>query len=203
MNFKYYDIISTLICGVVLLFVVSIVTNWDISKVNVVIVLSLAYVMGYILNAVSAILEPLYYWFMGGMPSDKLLRFPESNCCGKVRKYTGFGRVRFYEYEKVVKLLREELDDADADEKKMFGKAMSYSNSNDKSRVPDFNAHYAFSRVMLTLVLVSTCLIMTKYYDVWWAWLITLLVILLVGRRCKERGYYYAREVLIEYLKNK
>ena len=85
----------------------------------------------------------------------------------------------------------------------MFGKAMSYSNSNDKSRVPDFNAHYAFSRVMLTLVLVSACLIMTKYYDVWWAWLITLLVILLVGHRCKERGYYYAREVLIEYLKNK
>lgn len=203
MNFKYYDIINTLICGVVLLFVVSIVINWDISKVNVVIVLSLAYVMGYILNAVSALLEPLYYWFMGGMPSDKLLRFPEPNCCGKVRKYTGFGRVRFYEYEKVVKLLREELDDADADEKKMFGKAMSYSNSNDKSRVPDFNAHYAFSRVMLTLVLVSTCLIMTKYYDVWWAWLITLLVILLVGRRCKERGYYYAKEVLIEYLKNK
>lgn len=203
MNFKYYDIISTLICGVVLLFVVSIVINWDISKVNVVIVLSLAYVMGYILNAVSALLEPLYYWFMGGMPSDKLLRFPEPNCCGKVRKYTGFGRVRFYEYEKVVKLLREELDDADADEKKMFGKAMSYSNSNDKSRVPDFSAHYAFSRIMLTLVLVSTCLIMTKYYDVWWAWLITLLVILLVGHRCKERGYYYAREVLIEYLKNK
>ena len=159
--------------------------------------------MGYILNAVSALLEPLYYWFMGGMPSDKLLRFPEPNCCGKVRKYTGFGRVRFYEYEKVVKLLREELDDVDADEKKMFGKAMSYSNSNDKSRVPDFNAHYAFSRVMLTLVLVSACLIMTKYYDVWWAWLITLLVILLVGHRCKERGYYYAREVLIEYLKNK
>lgn len=203
MNFKYYDIISTLICGVVLLFVVSIVINWDISKVNVVIVLSLAYVMGYILNAVSALLEPLYYWFMGGMLSDKLLRFPEPNCCGKVRKYTGFGRVRFYEYEKVVKLLREELDDVDADEKKMFGKAMSYSNSNDKSRVPDFNAHYAFSRVMLTLVLVSACLIMTKYYDVWWAWLITLLVILLVGHRCKERGYYYAREVLIEYLKNK
>ena len=34
MNFKYYDIISTLICGVVLLFVVSIVINWDISKVT-------------------------------------------------------------------------------------------------------------------------------------------------------------------------
>lgn len=203
MNFKYYDIISTLISGVVLLFVVSIVINWDISKVNVVIVLSLAYVIGYILNAVSALLEPLYYCFMGGMPSDKLLRFPKPNCCGKVRKYTGFGRVRFYEYEKVVNLLREELGDADADEKKMFGKAMSYSNSNDKSRVPDFNAHYAFSRVILTLVLISACLIMTKYYDVWWAWLITLLVILLVGRRCKERGYYYAREVLIEYLKNK
>ena len=80
---------------------------------------------------------------------------------------------------------------------------MSYSNSNDKTRVPDFNAHYAFSRVMLTLVVVSSAVMMTHYYDKWWAWVIAVGVILLSGNRCKERGYYYAREVLVEYIKAK
>jgi hypothetical protein len=203
MNFKYYDVLSTLISGVVLLFVLSIVIDWNINDFNVTILLSLAYVIGYMLNALSALLEPLYYWFMGGKPSDKLLKAPKPSCCGKTRKYTGFGRIRFYEYEKAVKLLKQELDDNKASEGKMFGKAMSYSNSNEKTRVPDFNAQYAFSRVMLTLAIVSVGVAMPKYYDFWWAWLIALAVIILTGLRCKERGYYYAREVLIEYLKVK
>lgn len=75
MNFKYYDVLSTLISGVVLLFVLSIVIDWDINDINVTVLLSLAYVMGYMLNALSALLEPLYYWFMGDKPSDKLLKF--------------------------------------------------------------------------------------------------------------------------------
>lgn len=74
MNFKYYDVLSTLISGVVLLFVLSIVIDWDINDINVTMLLSLAYVMGYLLNALSALLEPLYYWFIGGKPSDKLLK---------------------------------------------------------------------------------------------------------------------------------
>lgn len=61
MNFKYYDVLSTLISGVVLLFVLSIVIDWDINDINVTVLLSLAYVMGYMLNALSALLEPLYY----------------------------------------------------------------------------------------------------------------------------------------------
>lgn len=53
MNFKYYDVLSTLISGVVLLFVLSIVIDWDINDINVTVLLSLAYVMGYMLNALS------------------------------------------------------------------------------------------------------------------------------------------------------
>ena len=203
MNFKYYDTLSSLISGTVLLFVISMTTNWDMIQLNVAIILALAYVSGYMLNALSALLEPIYYWFMGGMPSDKLLTPPKSNSQGKVRNYTGFGRIRFYEYDKAVSCLKQDLNDENANEKKMFGKAMSISNSNEQTRIPDFNAQYAFSRVMLTLTIVSSALIMPKYYDILWAWLIVVLVIFLVGYRCKERGYYYAREVLIEYLKTK
>jgi hypothetical protein len=203
MQFKYYDTLSSLISGSVLLFVLSLAIGWDIKDVNVVILLAVAYVLGYLINAISAMAEPVYYWFMGGLPSDKLLTPPMPSSCGKERKYTGFGRIRFYEYEKAIRLLREELDDDKADPRKMFGKAMSYSNSNDKTRVPDFNAHYAFSRVMLTLVIISAALMMTQYYNKWWSWVIAVGVILLFGIRCKERGYYYAKEVLVEYINAK
>ena len=104
MNFKYYDVLSTLISGVILLFVLSIVIDWNINNINATVLLSLAYVMGYMLNALSALLEPLYYWFMGGKPSEKLLKAPKSSCCGKTGNYTGFGRIRFYEYEKTIKV---------------------------------------------------------------------------------------------------
>lgn len=203
MQFKYYDTLSTLISGTVLLFVLSLAVGWDMKDINVVILLAVAFVFGYLVNAISAMAEPVYYWFMGGMPSNKLLTPPTPNCRGKVRKYTGFGRVRFYEYDKAIQMLRKELSDENAGPRKMFGKAMSYSNSNGNTRVPDFNAHYAFSRVMLTLVIVSSVLMMTQYYDKWWAWVIAVGVILMTGHRCKERGYYYAREVLIEYIKVK
>lgn len=203
MSFKYYDSLSMLISGTVLLLVISNAIDWDIAKFNTVVVLAIAYVAGYLLNAVSAFMEPVYYWFMGGKPSSQLLKSPKSRLCGKKRQYTGLGRIRFYEYEKVVKLLKNELNDNHANEEKMFGKAMSYSNANEKTRVPDFNAQYAFSRVMLTLVIVSAGVIIPKYYELWWAWIIAIAAILLVGRRCKEIGYYYAREVLIEYLKAK
>ena len=201
MSFKYYDSLSMLISGTVLLLVISNAIDWDIAKFNTVVVLAIAYVAGYLLNAVSAFMEPVYYWFMGGKPSSQLLKSPKSRLCGKKRQYTGLGRIRFYEYEKVVKLLKNELNDNHANEEKMFGKAMSYSNANEKTRVPDFNAQYAFSRVMLTLVIVSAGVIIPKYYELWWVWIIAIAAILLVGRRCKEIGYYYAREVLIEYLK--
>lgn len=51
MNFKYYDILSTLISGIVLLFTLSITIDWNTTNVNVVILLSLAYVIGYRLYA--------------------------------------------------------------------------------------------------------------------------------------------------------
>jgi len=171
---------------------------------NSILSLALAYVWGYILNAVSGLIEPFYFWTMGGRPSDKLLT-PPSKCriTGKTKNYTGYGRIKFFQYDKAIKMLRDELGDTDACTRKMFGKAMSYSNSNTATRVPDFNAQYAFSRVMLTLALVVGVILSFYYYCQWWYWLIFMVTILLLWNRCKERGYYYAKEVLVEYIKIK
>lgn len=203
MQFKYYDTLSNLISGMALLFALSLATKWDINQVNAVVLTAIAYILGYVLNALSAIIEPAYCWMMGGMPSDVLLTPPKPSCRGKIRDYTGYGRVRFYEYDKAILLLRDELNDPIASTKRMFGKAMSYSNSDGRTRVPDFNAQYGFARVMLTLGFVVAAIVIPLYYTLWWVWGVAALSLLLLGHRCKERGYYFAREVLVEYIKCK
>ncbi len=200
MQFKYYDILSTLITGSVLLFVISLAIDYNIQDINMVILLAMAYILGYFLNALSAFFEPAYYLAMGGTPSDNLLKEPKS----KELTYTGLNRVRFYEYQEAIQLLTKECGGKEVDTRRMFGIAKTYSIADDKTRVPDFSAQYAFSRVVLTLTIVSAASISPYYYDIWWAWIIVIALIYLVGRRCKERGYYYAREILLEYLnKNK
>ena len=80
---------------------------------------------------------------------------------------------------------------------------MSYSNSDSSTRVPDFNAQYAFSRALLTTVIILGVIWGFQLYNELWYWFILIILLYLSYRRCKERGYYYAREVLIEYLHNK
>ena len=198
MKFKYYDMLSTLLTGAVLLFVILYALKLEqILKMNDFFLICLAYMVGYILNAISAIFEKFYYCTLGGRPSDVLLT-PNPNG-GPV----GYGRIKFYDSNKVVKMLKEETGNPDATQAQMFGKAMSYSNGNYDCRVPDFNARYAFSRVFLTLDIMITILLAFSFFDQWWFWVLSVFVLILSWNRCKESGYYYAKEVLVEYLKAK
>ena len=204
MKFKYYDTLNILISGGTFLYVLAEVLEWKILNQNIIVILPISYLIGYFMNTIGAFLEPIYYWLIGGVPSDCLLTPPKTcHFCKKTLNYTGFWRIRFYEYDKAIQLLKDELNDAHASTKKMFGKAMTYSNSNNESRVPDFNAQYAFSRVIFTLVWLSSIILSPLYYNVLWGWLLVLALVIISGIRYKERGYYYAKEVLIEYIKSK
>ena len=109
MVFIYYDTLSSLISGCVLIVVLSFVFEQDTSNMNSILSLALAYVLGYILNAISGLVEPFYFWTMGGRPSDKLLTTPPKNCSsGKIKEYTGYGRIKFFHYDKVIKMRSEE-----------------------------------------------------------------------------------------------
>lgn len=205
MNFKYYDTLSTLICGMCLLMILSKSTGCDIQNYNVLLLLPLAYVLGYFLNAFSALLAPLYFRLTGKKASVVLLNEPEAHWYHVFGNPTspGFDRIRFYEYKLAVELLREELNDPFADEAKMFNRALTYSRADDKSRVPDFNAKYAFSRAMLTLVIVSIVLLRPVYHENSWFWPLSLTFLYLAWRRFKENDFYFVKEVLTEYLRRR
>lgn len=196
MNFRYYDLMSSLISGVLVAVSINIIFDLGFDY-DAVPLMAVAYVIGYFVNAVSAILENLYFWTMGGKPSDVLLT-PVNG-----RPYTGYERIKFYETDHVIDLLKIELNDNNPSLGKMFGRAMSYSNDDKETRVPDFNAQYAFSRVILTTSLILSVLWLSHYYEVWWMWILAIFVVYMSWLRCKERGFYYAREVLTVYIKNK
>lgn len=196
MSFKYYDLLSNLTVGIVVFYAI-----WKFflpdSEISEWVVIPAGYVVGYFVDAISSLIEPLLYKTICGMPSDKLLT-PVPG-----QKWTGIKKVRFYFANEAVKALREDTMDDEADTRKMFSYAMRMVNSNKDCRVPDFNGHYALSRVVFTTVIIAVVIAEIWYYSVWYSWPISIAALLLVWNRFRERGYYYAREVLNEYMKQR
>ena len=196
MSFKYYDLLSNLAVGIVVFYAIwkFVFPDFEISEW---VVIPAGYVVGYILNAISSLIEPLLFKTICGKPSDILLT-PVPG-----QKWTGIKKVKFFFAEETVKSLKKDTGDAEGTTDKLFGYAMRMANPNKDSRVPDFNGHYALTRVILTTVLIAIVLVEVRFYDIWYSWPISLVILLLAWNRYRVWGYYYAREVLNEYLKLK
>ncbi len=72
MNFKYYDLLSNLTIGMVVFysFWKFFLPDYEISEW---IVFPAGYVVGYMLDAFSSLIEPLLFMAINGKPSDRLL----------------------------------------------------------------------------------------------------------------------------------
>lgn len=193
MEFKYYDLLSTIIVGYFAIMAFLFFADIDYNEDYTVAYIAAAFVVGYLINAISSLLENFWYWTIGGMPSDKLLTIDPN------KNYTGIYRVRFYEAEKAIASLKEDLNNQEATTRQMFGCAMRKTNGNQDSRVPDFNAQYAFSRVLLTTLFFVT-IIAIAYHLCDWRYYLMIIPTVIAWNRFRERGYYYAKEVLNEYL---
>jgi len=191
MNFKAYDILSSLVPGFVTLIVLFDFFSMEYNKDWLVPYTAFAFLLGFVINTASSWLEDIYYFTWCGKPSDRLLE-------GK-----SIWKVKFYESEKVKSYLLKEVSTSNPSNNQLFAVAMRNANGKKESRVDDFNANYAFSRAILTTVFISTILILIEYYDDWRAYTVMLPILFGVWLRCKQRAYYYAREILNEYLKSK
>ncbi len=78
---------------------------------------------------------------------------------------------------------------------------MRYTSNN--AKVEDFNASYAFSRSLLTCLLFGSPFLLFSNYNDWKYYAVLIPIVIVVWIRCKQRGYYYAREVLSQFLKYK
>lgn len=191
MNFKAYDILSMLIPGFVVLLIGLKLLGIPYDKDLVVGYTAIAFIVGFLINTLSSWLEGFYFFTWGGKPSENMLN-------GK-----NIWKLKFYESKKVKELLKLEANNQNASNDQLFSIAMRYSNGKKDSRVDDFNASYAFTRVLLTTILIGTIILLIQNSHELKYYFVLIPSLLIVWLRCKQRSYYYVREVLNEYLNKK
>lgn len=187
MNFKVYDILSSLVPGFILLYLFLELTNKPFTNELIVPFTAIAFLIGFIVNTLSSWLEEFYFFTWRGKPSDRLLN-------GK-----DIWKVKFYQSTEIKEILKKETQSNNASNDELYSIAKMYIKGNDQL-INDLNSSYAFSRSMLTVVLiVGIILIIYNYNDLRY-YLGVIAIVLIVWLRCKQRAYYYAREVLSNYL---
>jgi hypothetical protein len=191
MNFKAYDILSSLIPGFLLLLILLTALKIGYDKDLIIAYTAIAFLLGYLINTVSSWMEDVYFFTWGGKPSNNLLS-------GK-----GTWKVKFYHSEQARNLLKSETTNPEPTNDELFSIAMRNVTGLKDSRIDDFNALYAFSRSLLTTVLLGAVILLIQNYYDWRYYAVLIPALLVIWLRSKQRGYYYAREVLNEYLKKR
>ncbi|MET0572149.1 MAG: hypothetical protein ABWZ79_12040 [Pedobacter agri] len=99
---------------------------------------AVAFLLGYVMAALSSWFEGIYYFTWGGKPSTRLLE-------GK-----NIWKIKFYAADKVKNLLKEECSSRNPSMDELFSCAVRKTTGGNNTKIEDFNAHYAFSRSLLT-----------------------------------------------------
>lgn len=201
---QLYDVFSALIPGVILLCIIAIgfpeissgVAAPHMPQSFVVMALTiLAVFTGHIVQAIASLLEPLLYKTWGSRPSDLALTIGLSD--------------RYFPKdaaERIVGKLRSAVGST-ASNRSLFLYAMTLAEADKKSRAASFNASFAYHRAILILAIATVILILlsAKYgalhslppARLTWLVLSTVALSVLLWYRCKQRAFYYVREVLM------
>lgn len=189
MKFSIYDLLSNIIPGFLIIFAASLQYEYSVSSSDVTILIILSYVVGYLNNTISSWSEGILDWSWGGKPSDQVLS-------GK-----NIWKVKFYDIEKVNEYLTNESQNSSPSLDHLFQIAMR--NTMTSERVVEFNSNYAFARNLIISFLISFVIINIKYWFNMWIFILSLSVLVIIWLRAKQRGFYFAREVLNTYIKIK
>ncbi len=186
MNLSVYNILSHLISGFLVYLVGLQALELEPNYLDPLMATAVAYTLGYFVNSISAWTEFLLNWTWSGRPSDQLLKGKEC------------GRIKFSEWEKILKLLQKDINNKKASTDDLFKVAMRKAKN--EGRIPEMNGQYAFSRSILIAILISVIILGQDFYQSVGFWIISIILILASWYRAKERGFYYAKEVLSEAL---
>ena len=193
MEFKIYDILSSLIHGVICLGTAMQLFDWSFQDYGAMYFAALAFCIGYLINTLGSWLQKALFWSFGGTPTKQMLR----NRKGKI--YAGISNAPFYFSEELVEELKNDCQaDGIIDDK--FSELMQQvARQGENIRIKDFNCSYAFSRSMLISSLIISALLIYKSPCIWQTYLI-LIIPIICYCRCKNRAFHYAKEVAMEYL---
>jgi hypothetical protein len=151
--------------------------------------------MGYLVQALASLLEPILNKTWGGRLSERALT-------------QGLGNRYFSEADgKRIRAKLHQLASAEASDQSIFFIAMQVAETCGSSRVSRFNALYAYHRALVLFSLIALGLFVTSFWGgglashLTWkqntvAWMVLTLLLLLFWNRTRQRAIYYVREVL-------
>ena len=193
MEFRIYDILSSLVHGVICLGTAMQLFGWSFQDYGAMYFGACAFCIGYIINALGSWLQKALFWSFGGMPTKQIF----SNRKGE--SYAGIGNVRFYFSKELVEELKYDLQ-VDSILKDKFSERMQQiARQSENSRIKDFNCSFAFARSMLISSLIISTLLIFKFSNIWQTYL-ALIIPIICYFRCRNRAFHYAKEVAMEYL---
>ncbi|HEY2436111.1 MAG TPA: hypothetical protein VGH93_02955 [Solirubrobacteraceae bacterium] len=150
----YYDVVAHVVPGTIVLGLLTLMPRvfgfavpWPRSGLVVVAAgIPLAYAVGQVVQALSSIVQPVYYRLWGGMPSAVIMEGRNAQLSGpRLGRIIGALSAYF---------------DAPADTPQergaLFADAMALCNAGALGRVDSFNASYAFHRALLTTAWASS-----------------------------------------------
>lgn len=211
---SYYDVVAHVVPGTLVLGVLALVPavfGFTVplphsSAVTLAAGLPVTYAVGQVVQAVSSLLQPLYYWLWGGMPSTVILE-------GRSTRLRG---TRLRTLLDALADPRSAAGETPESRRALFSSAMALCNRHGLGRVGEFNAAYAFHRALLTtgvltsgmltvaLVLSELSVDSTSAFrpSLIYLLILSLLLTAIEFVRARQRGEYFVIEVLdMAYLK--
>ncbi|MBK7378046.1 MAG: hypothetical protein IPJ03_03425 [Ignavibacteriales bacterium] len=189
MKYSMYDILSNLIPGFLILFALAILIDKSLNELDITASIVLSYIIGYLNNTLSSWIEDLFNWSWGGKPSDQLLE-------GK-----SIWKVTFYQADKAKEYLIKEIQVNSPSTDSLFQIALRYAITDE--RVKEFNSNYALSRNLILSFTISSVIVNFYFWFNTWILAGSAVLIFIMWIRAKQRGYYFAREVLNTYIRLK
>jgi hypothetical protein len=190
MTFKTYDILSSLVPGFIITLVILRIKDIPFDKDYTVAYTAIAFLMGYLANTIGSWLEDIFYFIWGGKPSSNLLE-------GK-----SIWKVKIFNATTIKTHLALKTSNTNPSNDELFSIAKKHTNGQKDTRIDDFNALYAFSRTLLTTGIICGAIILSEHWKDWRYYSVVLPMVFVLWLRCKQRGYYYALEVLNVYSKS-
>lgn len=203
-KFEFYDVLGVLIPGILVLCATALMFpdlgHYIRSEAlpdgfPLISMIALSVFVGYFIQAIASIAERFLFMSWGGRPSDLALDGKLTN------RYLG-ADIASHICENLQKSANSQLNNH-----ALFLIALQQAESSGNNRVPRFNALYAFHRALTVLIAI----VLVIYLLSFWGgiashldWQRNLLLIiaqllsfLIFWHRTKQRGIYYAREVLL------
>ncbi len=210
MQFKTYDILSSLIPGILVIVVIvptyillsnnlivfesKLVTYKDLSSILTFAFLVISYITGYLISALGSWFEPFLFFLWRGRPSKILL----TNSSKRIFLLDASKIFDFLKTESNLKIIKK------GDWKLLFqsAKNISYnqSNNNIQKRIDNFNDNYIFSRnILISYIIIILALLALFFNNFISNSLIIFFIFIgvMLFIRCRDRALYYSREILL------